>query len=373
MDDYLAQPRDPAAGPSLSARIPSGSSFSPARSKIIGDRRISRTTEEPRESYPPGRAVRSSETIRNGKLAGQAEFDLVVDRRRLCRSRRGAARRRAGAAHRRHRERRRRALFVQLALGRRHLSCLVSRREAAPGRAESGNRARDIGRDRSRAGSGHRRGLRPRGRFSRGAGRAFHQRQPDLLAPLDAGAAARRRARPGLAGPRPRPDDCRAEGPARTAPGADVSRHAGDGAAHRGRTLHRGRGLARRRRSDLRGTRHRDRRWRFSRRSGAVPASYRPAAGACPAAPCRHRGRRRAAHGRESRRGADPARPVLRPSVEPRRDARRRAVAVSADRRGRDRRRSSSIPAAGGCSTRGSAAFRSRTTWPGSTTRSARR
>ena len=191
--------------------------------------------------------------------------------------------------------------------------------------------------------------LRPHGRLACGARRTFHQRQPDRLASLDAGAAARSGARPGLARPRSRPDDRRAEGPARTAPGSDVSRDPRDGAADRGRSMHRGRSLARRCRSDARGPRCRDRRRRLPGRQGAVPATYRPATRARPAAPRRHRGRRRIAHGRGGRRGIDPARPVLRPSAEPRRDARRRIVAVSADRRGRDRRhrRRSQWPADG--------------------------
>ena len=58
-------------------------------------------------------------------------------------------------------------------------------------RSEGGDRARDFGRDRPGARRRNRRGLRPHNRLAGRAGREFHQRQPDKLAPLDAGAAAR--------------------------------------------------------------------------------------------------------------------------------------------------------------------------------------
>ena len=103
-----------------------------------------------------------------------------------------------------------------------------------------------------------------------------------------------------------------------------------------------GPGRRRHRTPARRGARYRrrcggDRRWRVSRQCRAVPQLYRAATRPGADAPRRQRDRRRPEDGRRGGGGADWARPLLRPSVEPRRDGKYRVVALSADRCGRDR------------------------------------
>ena len=208
------------------------------------------------------------------------------------------------------------------------------------------------------------------------ARRAIRQRQPDLLAPLDPGAAARRGRRAGLAGPRPGPDARRiaasgsnsgragcCSAPGRRRCGCEGGRCVGlVGAARRRRT----------RASSARAVVIAD--GGFPGRPRAVPPAYRAAAGAacCSATPARARGdgirMAEAAGAALTRLDRFYGHLMSRDAM-----AERRVVAVSADRRGGDRRHRRRPASAGGCSTRGSAASRSPTISPGSTTRSAPR
>ena len=200
---------------------------------------------------------------------------------------------------------------------------------------------RDQPSDRRRSGSGIGGGdcrrCGPHRRLAREPGRRLQPREPDRLASFYLGAAARGSGRAGLAGARPGPAARRIAPAARGTPGPAAARRPGGSTAPGA-----GPGRRRHRTPARRGARYRrrcggDRRWRVSRQCRAVPQLYRAATRPGADAPCRQRDRRRPEDGRRGGGGADWARPLLRPSVEPRRDGEYRVVALSADRCGRDR------------------------------------
>ena len=261
---------------------------------------------------------------------------------------------------------------MQLALRRRGVSRLLSRREACQGGADRRDQPGDRWRSCAPTGRGDRRRLWPGGRLAEWARCGIYPRQPDQLAWMGVGATARRGCRPGLARTRPRP----AGRPARRAVGRvwrpPIPRHPRRRAANGNRALRRRHCTARRFGGRLQGRRRRHRRWRLSRKSGAFPALHRAASGPRVAAQRGDRGRRRPAHGARRGCGRDGPRPVLRPSVEPRRDDQRRSLPLSRRSTRSRRRGSSSAPTAAGWWTRAKAGSRSPTGWRGSRTRCAR-
>ncbi len=132
-------------------------------------------------------------------------------------------------------------------------------------------------------------------------GAQFRQRQPDQLAPLDAGAAARRGRGPGLAGPRPGFDDHPIAAAARSTSGADASRHPRQQPADGRRALRRSHRVARGADVSLSARAVVIADGGFPGRPRVVPPAYRTAPRSGAAAPRRQRAWRRTAHGARRR------------------------------------------------------------------------